>query len=344
MKNLDENYYNPFFSHIYVEEEIADHPRVKKILTRFENAEVVYIRHYKDIFCRRRQDYEEQHHAQNLILAKKTGSLIYQGAPVCQNFGNTWFYYTSCMMNCIYDCEYCYLKGMYLSSNIVIFVNIEDIFKELHQMLSEHPVYLCVSYDTDLLAFDSVTGYVREWEHFVLEENKRSPNPLKIEIRTKSANEKSFESLIPDENIIYAFTLSPQRVTEQYEHNTPSLKQRISCVTGAVQKGFPVRLCFDPMIYCPDWQQEYDEMIKLVAKEVPMDQIFDVSVGSFRVSQDYLKKMRKSEPYSAVVQFPFQNDGGVYHYGKELTEQMEHYLTGKLLQYVPEDKIFRWES
>lgn len=53
--------------------------------------------------------------------------------------------------------------------------------------------------------------------------------------------------------------------------------------------------------------------------------------------------MRKSEPYSAVVQFPFQNDGGVYHYGKELTEQMEHYLTGKLLQYVPEDKIFRWE-
>ena len=344
MKNLDENYYNPFFSHIYVEEEIADHPRVKKILARFENAEVVYIRHYKDIFCRRRQDYEEQHHAQNLILAKKTGSLIYQGAPVCQNFGNTWFYYTSCMMNCIYDCEYCYLKGMYPSANIVIFVNIEDIFKELHQMLSEHPVYLCVSYDTDLLSFDSVTGYVREWEHFVLEENKRSPNPLKIEIRTKSANEKSFESLIPDENIIYAFTLSPQRVTEQYEHNTPSLKQRISCVTGAVQKGFPVSLCFDPMIYCPDWQQEYDEMIKLVAKEVPMDQIFDVSVGSFRVSQDYLKKMRKSEPYSAVVQFPFQNDGGVYHYGKELTEQMEHYLTGKLLQYVPEDKIFRWES
>lgn len=128
MKSLDENYYNPFFSHIYVEEEIAEHPRVKQILACFMKAEIVYIRHYKDVFCRRRQDYEEQHHAQNLILAKKTGSLIYQGAPVCQNFGNTYFYYTSCMMNCIYDCEYCYLKGMYPSANIVIFVNIEDIF------------------------------------------------------------------------------------------------------------------------------------------------------------------------------------------------------------------------
>lgn len=44
MKSLDENYYNPFFSHIYVEEEIAEHPRVKQILARFMKAEIVYIR------------------------------------------------------------------------------------------------------------------------------------------------------------------------------------------------------------------------------------------------------------------------------------------------------------
>ena len=69
-------------------------------------------------------------------------------------------------------------------------------------MLSEHPVYLCVSYDTDLLAFEAMTGYVREWGYFVLEENKRSTYPLKIEIRTKSANVKLFDNLIPDKNII----------------------------------------------------------------------------------------------------------------------------------------------
>lgn len=48
------------------------------------------------------------------------------------------------------------------------------------------------------------------------------------------------------------------------------------------------------MIYCPDWEKEYHEMLELVTKEVPMDQIFDVSVGSFRVSQDYLKKCGKT--------------------------------------------------
>lgn len=35
------------------------------------------------------------------------------------------------MMNCIFDCEYCYLKGMYPSGNLVVFVNLEDILRSL---------------------------------------------------------------------------------------------------------------------------------------------------------------------------------------------------------------------
>ena len=86
------------------------------------------------------------------------------------------------MMNCVYDCEYCYLKGMYPSGNLVVFVNLEDFFDKTQELLKEHPVYLCVSYDTDLLAFESVLGYAGEWASFL----KQNPN-LQIEIRTKSA-------------------------------------------------------------------------------------------------------------------------------------------------------------
>lgn len=70
----------------------------------------------------------------------------------------------------------------------------------------------------------------------------------------------------------------------------------------------------------------------------------DVSVGSFRVSQDYLKKMRKNAPDSAVVQFPYENDRGVYHYGDGLTRKMEGFLVERLSQYLPEEKIFLWEK
>ena len=166
MKSLDENYYNPFFSHIYVEEAVWNHPRTQKILSRFPQAQVIPVHHYKDVFCRRGQSVVRQHKTQNLILAEKKNNLIYQGAPVCQSFGNHWFYYTSCMMNCIYDCEYCYLKGMYPSANVVLFVNLEDIFAEVERLLEQHSVYLCVSYDTDLLAVEPVIGYTAEWMRF----------------------------------------------------------------------------------------------------------------------------------------------------------------------------------
>ena len=338
MKNSKDDYYNAAFSHIYVEKAAWSHPRTKRILSHFPKASVVEIDHYKDVFCRKGQNYGLQHRAQNLILAVKTGTLIYRGSPVCQSFGNAHFYYASCMMNCIYDCEYCYLKGMYPSGNLVAFVNLEDIFSETKRLLSHHPVYLCISYDTDLSALEPVMGYLSEWEKFA-----GTHEHLNLEIRTKSAN-RSFEALKPSSKIIYAFTLSPQAVIEAYEHKTPSLAQRISCAADAMERGFPVRLCFDPMIYIKDWEKEYDAMLYSVSSKIRMEKLLDVSVGTFRISQDYLKKMRKQAPYSPIAQFPYQNETGVCQYPLRLSEQMERHMVLRLKENMPQENIFLWKE
>lgn len=345
--NLKKDYYNPFFSHIYVEKAVRDHPRTRHILQRFPDAHIILIDHYKDVFCRKGQNYRLQQQSQNLILGKKQGNLLYKGAPVCQNFGNENFYYTSCVMNCIYDCEYCYLKGMYPSGNIVVFVNLEDILDEVRMHLKRHPMYLCISYDTDLMAMEQITGYVKEWTAFAKAQADliySDTMPLKIEIRTKSADSLFWQKHAPLPGIIYAVTLSPQAVIDACEHKTPSLLQRLASAREAVRRGFPVRLCFDPMIYCRDWKRQYDEMLRQVFDEIDMDKLEDVSVGTFRVSQDYLKKMRKNQPGSAVIQFPYQNDNGVYHYSRELTGQMEGFLISRLKEKLPEDKIFLWKN
>lgn len=343
MKNLKKDYYNSFFSHIYIEKEAKDHPRTKRILQRFPEAQIILIDHYKDVFCRKGQNFLLQQCSLNLILAVKQGNLIYEGAPVCQSFGNENFYYTSCMMNCVYDCEYCYLKGMYPSGNIVIFVNLEDIFDEIEEKLKDQAMYLCISYDTDILAMEEITGYAAEWIRFA-KERINCGERLKIEIRTKSADMGFWKKHSPVSEIIYAVTLSPQPVIDAYEHKTPPLKQRIASAGEAVRRGFTVRLCFDPMIYVKNWEQKYEEMVRQVFEEIDMEKIEDVSVGTFRVSQDYLKKMRKLNPCSAVVQFPYQNDGGVYHYPGGLAEKMEGFLVENLKQKLPEDKIFLWEK
>lgn len=339
MKNLKEDYFNPFFSHIYVEKTVRNHARTQKILARYPDAQIIEIDHYKNVFCRSRQNGRLQHCSQKLILAARQGTLLYEGAPVCQSFGNRYFYYTSCVMNCIFDCEYCYLKGMYPSANIVVFVNLEDIFAAVERQLAQHPLYLCVSYDTDLPALEQITGYVQEWCAFASKHAR-----LKIEIRTKCANRSFARCVIPVPGVIYAFTLSPQAVIEAYEHHTPSLAERLSCAAELMQAGCPVRLCFDPMIYVPDWKQHYAEMLEQVCRAIDLARIVDVSVGTFRISQDYLKHIRKQEPASAVIWFPFQKDDGYCHYPFDLMEQMECFLTEKLEEQISREKIFRWRE
>lgn len=332
--------YLPFFSIVYVEKQIQHQIKDFSFV-----CEPIFIDHYKDLFNRSHQNFSEQKKAPSLILAKKTGALIYKGAPVCQSFGNEHFYYTSCMMNCIYHCDYCYLQGMYPSGHVVVFVNLEDYFNELELLLQQHPVYLCISYDTDLLALESRFGFVKRWLLFASKHNN-----LSLEIRTKSGNPLIFKELANlyenpsfKQRIIFAWTVSPETIIETTEHGSASLSLRLKALRSAKEAGFSVRLCFDPMIYHNNWKSSYKELVTTIFSEVPANILFDVSIGVFRISTEYLKNMRKKRPDCAIVQYPYITEQGVSHYGT-LSEEMVHYLQQLLLSYLPAEKIFIWNG
>jgi spore photoproduct lyase len=341
LKNLEHVCYNTRFSHIYVERRIRNHPRTEQILLRFPQAQIVEIEHYKDVFNRHGQDCVRQHQAQALILAEKTDHFFYEGAPVCQDFGNTNFYYCSTMMNCIYDCSYCYLKGMYPSGHMVLFVNIEDYLEELDHILKTQNMYVCISYDADLLAMEAVTGYVRLWSAYAAKHEN-----LKLEIRTKCAGHAMWD-LPCLSNVIYAFTLSPQKMIDAFEKETPSAFARIVCAAEGLKKGFPVRLCFDPMLYLPSWKTDYLQLLSQIDRifgdrmlHDGWEKLVDVSVGTFRISQEYMKKLRRVEPFAPAVQYPYVNCNGVYQYPPELLKKMENFMITELTQRMDKENIY----
>ena len=244
--------YASAFSVVYVEEAAMEHPRTKAILSRLPRAEVIPCRNYREIFARPRQAPTRQKQSQALILAVSADAAIYDGAPVCQDFGNRHFYYTSCVMNCIFDCEYCYLQGMYPCGHIVVFVNLEDTFAALDAVLAKHEAYVCISYDTDLLALEPLLATTADWMHFAA-----SRPGLTLELRTKCAAVPMLRALPALDNVILALTLSPESVIRAYEHHTPSLAARLAFASEALALGWPVRLCFDPMLAVPDAESVY---------------------------------------------------------------------------------------
>ena len=323
-------FYNKFFSHVYVEEKAREHPETKKIISRLLNPEIIYVRHYKDVFNRGKQSRKEQTRSRALILAVNEDELIYKGAPVCQDFGQKYFYYTASSMNCPFDCEYCFLKGMYNTANVVCFVNFEDYADAVAKL--DKP-YICASYDTDLIGLNAVTGQADKWVQFAEEH----PDIL-IELRTKSA--PADLTVLP--NVIYAFTLSPDSISKRFEKSVPPLKARMEAVKRAVAKGCEVRLCFDPMIYISDWEMCYNELVDKVASEIGFAKIRDVSVGTFRISSQYLGNMRKQEPDSEVCWFPFDNVDGYCVYPRDIDEKMQNSMCRKLCEYMDEGRIWKW--
>ena len=321
------------FAHIYVEERAFGYPLTEKILAKIPDAHVIKIKHYKDVFDRKRQDAPLQKDNQALIIAVRDGSRIFKGAPVCQSFGNKNFYYASSMMNCPFDCEYCYLKGMYPSSNMVVFVNLEDYRNDVEEKLKDGPMYVCASYDTDLLAMNSLTGHADFWKDMALTHDN-----LLVELRTKAAVQVTGN--IP--NVIYAFTVSPEEVVERFERYTAPVSARISAAAKAIDAGAKVRLCFDPIIKIPDWKKAYEKLIGECADSIDLGRLTDVSVGTFRISSDYLNRMRRAYPDSETAWYPYVIKDGVAQYEPDTDKEMQEFVCGLLEKHIGREKIFTW--
>ncbi len=337
MTAFKNTYLNKPFSHIYVEENVLENQTAKSILSHFKNSHIIKINHYKDVFNRKNQSFAMQKAVPALIVAEKTNELVYKGAPFCQSFGNPDFYYTSFVLNCLYDCEYCYLRGMYPGGNIVVFVNCEDFFDEVSKISKDKEIFLCISYDTDLLALEPVLGFCKKWHTFA----QSHPN-VNIELRTKCSNMSFIKSLMPLPNFIIALTLTPQKVVSLYEHKTPSLNQRLAAAKEILSKGFPLRISLDPVLYVTDFEKTYIDFIQAIQANINLSKLQDAAFGSFRISPAYLKAMRKNYPNSLISAYPFQTQNGVCAYPKNIENYMSKFIYEQLLKILPPSKIYPW--
>ncbi len=327
----------PSFSHIYVETKAKEHPKTQEILKRFNNACVVEILHYKDLFNQKNQDFRAQKQAPKLILALKEEPFLYEGSQYADGFGFENFYYTPTMLNCLYDCDYCYLQGMYQSANIVVYVNREDFMQatltHLHQ-----PTLVCTSYDTDLLAVEKLIGENRDWIEFA----KDHPN-LHLELRTKSANFDAIADLTPSKQIVLAWTLSPQEIIDAFESKTPALQKRLASVQKALALGWQVRICLDPVIYTDDFHQIYPAFIDQIFTFLDPDKIFEVTLGTFRMSSAHLKPIKKMQ-HTALAFYPYDVKENMAVYPKNIEETMLTLMKAKILEYIDVRRLRLWST
>jgi len=89
-------------------------------------------------------------------------------------------------------------------------------------------------------------------------------------------------------------------------------------------------------------QPEHIKLIEDTADRIDLTRLTDVSVGTFRISADYLGKMRKAYPDSEIAWYPYAVKDGVAQYEPDTDKEMQDYVLGLLENYIGREKIFTW--
>ncbi len=322
---------------IYIEEAVADHPRTKSICARFPKATKVYCKHYGEIFNRKAQNFRLQKKQPALILAHKHKNHVLD-APDGYGIGGRRNYYFSHMLNCVYDCRYCFLQGMYRSANYVIFVNYEDFQQSIINTANQHPdeaLWFFSGYDCDSLAYEPVTEFTKAF----LPTFRQLPN-AHLELRTKSLQVRTLLKSEPLNNCIVAFSFTPEEISQALEHGVPSVEKRIEAMVKLQQHGWRLGLRFDPMIYQEGFEQLYQRLFEQIFSRLSASGIHSVSLGTLRTPKAFHQNMVNLYPEEKLFAGRFDENRGMITYQKELEEQMTKFCHEQLMQYIPQSLFF----
>lgn len=324
---------------IYIEEQVLQHDRVKVILARYPEARHIVVERYAEVFNPHAQNFRVQKQNPALILAAKHHKMVIP-TPVQYETGGGANYYFSHMLNCLYDCRYCFLQGMYRSANYLLFVNYEDFVSEIKRLAKHHqaddkPAWFFSGYDCDSLVFEPVSKFA---EHFV-SEFREMPNAV-LELRTKSTQIRALLEQKPLENVVVAFSLSPQPVASAVEFGAPSLAKRVAALQRLQQQGWRIGLRFDPIIWHQNYVSDYSTLFQEVFAKLDVDRVDSVTLGGFRLPKTFYKTLRQLYPQHWLFSAGLSEHAGMVSYTLEIEQEVFTTLQQQLEQFVPKEKLF----
>jgi len=324
-------------SYVYLEESVAEHPRTGEFLARLPRAQVIPCEHYGEVFNRKAQDFRLQKRDPAWIVAAKNAGWVLE-APPGYGVGGDENYYFSHMLNCVYDCGYCFLQGMFRSAHYLWFVNYEDFMTAIDEKLAAsdaEAVWFFSGYDCDSLAAEPMTHFAAEFLPFFAARPRAW-----LELRTKSVQVDALLEHDPIDNCVVAFSFTPAEVHEELETGVPSVSLRLDAMRRLAQSGWRLGLRFDPLIWSRDHLERYRRLFEQVFAAIPASSVHSASLGAFRLPRSFHTRMRKMSPRDRLLAGPLVDNYGLVSYRPDLEAELMGGVSRLLLDHLPEARCF----
>lgn len=227
--------------------------------------------------------------------------------------------------NCPYECSYCFLQNYLTDPTLSVVGDTAALLQEIREKSARQPwrFYRIGTWELgDSLALEPLVGTAAE----LVTAFSKQPNAL-LELRTKSAHVDTLLNLPHGGRTVVSWTLNPAPVIRCEEYRTASLGERLEAMAKAADAGYLIAVHFDPMIYYPDWETGYEDLVRDVFRAVPAERMTWISMGSLRFNPEMKKVMEDHYPGSRATHAEMVlGDDGKVRYIKPLRLAMYHKL------------------
>jgi len=245
------------------------------------------------------------------------------------------------MLNCLYDCRYCFLQGMYPSAHQVIFVNYEDFADSITEAVELHapdPVWFFSGYDCDSLAYEPVTRFAEFFVPFIA----RTENSW-LELRTKSTQIRQLLKIEACQRVVTAFSFTEAYSHAKLEHGVPSIAKRIEAMKALSEAGWPIGLRFDPLVYHDNFTQSFARLIEQIFSSIDASHIHSVSLGTFRLPKDNFRQIQRLYPDEALFAQKLELNNAMMGYPLSQEQTMINDCESLLMKYINPETYFPCE-
>jgi spore photoproduct lyase len=241
--------------------------------------------------------------------------------------------------NCDYECTYCYLQSYLNVPYLTVYANLEKLFDDIATLLGGQPqgqVRMGSGEFSDSLSLDSLTGLSGLLVPFV----RQFPNLL-FEFKTKSDWVDGLLDHDPRGRVMVSWSLNPEPVVRREEHKTAPLAARLQAARRCRDAGYLIGLHFDPLLYYPGWEADYEPFVDQVFDVLSPQEIATVSMGSLRFAPGLKAVVRKRFPKSGIMDAELlPGFDGKVRYFKPLRVEMYTRMLTWLRRYIDDTQLY----
>ena len=281
---------------LWVDAQVTDHPITRKILA---NSPVLPATILSEQEIHNRLSTLSLSEGKRIVLLTRYPGKLVKPCPATNSPYICCQYTVINQANqCPFDCTYCILQGYLEYPLNRIFVNIEDIFREVETLQQEGPGRF-FRFGTgelgDSLALDAISHMADEWIPFF---NKRR-NAL-LELKTKSVKIDSVLKHDP-KHIVVGWSLNPPSIIQKEELFAATLDERLEAAKSCQDAGFLLSFHFDPILWFPGWQDNYSELIDQLFQIIDWRRVAWISLGTLRFPPALKPVIESRFPGSDIV-------------------------------------------